>query len=157
MPTMSTISSRALNVTNVYGIRFYSSRLESLRELLVKEGAGTPKNKPKQTENIPLKKAEEANKTFAIETYGCQMNVSDSEVVRSILLQDGWSEVDALPRDIISRAKKSESIIMPDLTLINTCAIRDNAENKIWYLLFCSTSFSSFLFLFLIVTCLSFS
>lgn len=60
------------------------------------------------------------------------MNVSDSEVVRAILLEDGWSEVDALPRDIITKAKKSEAITMPHLTLINTCAIRDNAENKIW-------------------------
>lgn len=71
----------------------------------------------------------------AFQTYGCQMNVSDSEVVRAILLQDGWSEVDALPKDVGMRntkAKRAEVVTMPHLTLINTCAIRDNAENKIW-------------------------
>lgn len=114
------------------GYRLFSSRLESLRELLANEGEGEI---PKRTETIVAKtEKHDKTKTFAIETYGCQMNVSDSEVVRAILLQDGWAEVDALPRDVVSRARKtnSENITMPHLTLINTCAIRDNAENKIW-------------------------
>ncbi|MDD4031656.1 MAG: tRNA (N6-isopentenyl adenosine(37)-C2)-methylthiotransferase MiaB [Bacteroidales bacterium] len=52
-----------------------------------------------------------------IETYGCQMNVSDSEVVASILKDAGYVTV--------------HSYGQADLILINTCAIRDNAEQKI--------------------------
>ena len=53
-----------------------------------------------------------------IETYGCQMNVNDSEVVLSILQQSGYS--------------LCNSIKEADLILINTCSIRDNAETRIW-------------------------
>ena len=53
-----------------------------------------------------------------IETYGCQMNVNDSEVVLSILKKHGWEHCCELE----------------DATLIlaNTCSIRDNAEQRIW-------------------------
>lgn len=67
------------------------------------------------------------------------MNVSDSEIVRSILLTDGWQEVEPLPKDINKALKQQQQqggkapLVAPHLTLINTCAIRDNAENKIWY------------------------
>ncbi len=53
-----------------------------------------------------------------IETYGCQMNVNDSEVVLSVLQQHGWS--------------LTEEISEADLIFINTCSIRDNAEQRIW-------------------------
>ena len=53
-----------------------------------------------------------------IETYGCQMNVNDSEVVLSILQLHGYS--------------LCNSIKEADLILINTCSIRDNAEQRIW-------------------------
>lgn len=52
-----------------------------------------------------------------IETYGCQMNFADSEVVNSILGKEGYTLV----------AESSEA----DFILINTCAIRDNAEQRI--------------------------
>ena len=52
-----------------------------------------------------------------IETYGCQMNVADSEVVASILEMDGFTLTNNL----------SEA----DLVLVNTCSIRDNAEHKV--------------------------
>ena len=52
-----------------------------------------------------------------IETYGCQMNVYDSHAVRDGLRTAGWSEVDS-PADA-------------DLILMNTCAIRDNAETRV--------------------------
>lgn len=55
--------------------------------------------------------------TVFIETYGCQMNVADSEVVASILEMDGFTLTD-----------KAEQA---DLVLINTCSIRDNAEQRI--------------------------
>lgn len=53
-----------------------------------------------------------------IETYGCQMNVNDSEVVLSVIQQGGYS--------------LCNSIKEADLILINTCSIRDNAEQRIW-------------------------
>lgn len=53
-----------------------------------------------------------------IETYGCQMNSGDSEVVVSILQAEGFVYTEAL----------SEA----DIILINTCSIRDNAEQRIW-------------------------
>ena len=58
------------------------------------------------------------NKKVYIETYGCQMNVNDSEVVLSILQGEGYS--------------LTESIEEADLILANTCSIRDNAEQRIW-------------------------
>ncbi|KAJ1445168.1 hypothetical protein M885DRAFT_473768 [Pelagophyceae sp. CCMP2097] len=56
--------------------------------------------------------------TFYIETRGCQMNVSDSEVVRSILLAAGFEE----------KPSPDEAWV----TLLNTCAIREKAELKVW-------------------------
>ncbi len=53
-----------------------------------------------------------------IETYGCQMNVNDSEVVLSVLQKAGYS--------LCENADKA------DIILINTCSIRDNAEQRIW-------------------------
>ncbi len=53
-----------------------------------------------------------------IETYGCQMNVADSEVVVSIMKEQGF--------DV------TENINQSDIILINTCSIRDNAEQRVW-------------------------
>ena len=53
-----------------------------------------------------------------IETYGCQMNAGDSEVVLSILQGDGF--------------RYTEDPAGADVILINTCSIRDNAEQRIW-------------------------
>jgi len=57
-------------------------------------------------------------KKVYIETYGCQMNVADSEVVVSILSETGY--------------EPTEDIKEAGLILINTCSIRDNAEQRIW-------------------------
>jgi tRNA-2-methylthio-N6-dimethylallyladenosine synthase len=57
-------------------------------------------------------------KKLFIETYGCQMNVADSEVVGSILRVAGY--------------ETCEEIKEADLILLNTCSIRDNAEQKIY-------------------------
>ena len=57
------------------------------------------------------------NKKLFIETYGCQMNVADSEVVASVLGMAGY-----VPTEEITEA---------DAILLNTCSIRDNAEQKI--------------------------
>lgn len=60
----------------------------------------------------------EQTKKLFIETYGCQMNVADSEVVAAILAGEGYELTE----------EKEEA----DLVLINTCSIRDNAETRIW-------------------------
>lgn len=59
----------------------------------------------------------EGRKLF-IETYGCQMNVGDTELIISILQQHGY----------IYTEEQAEA----DVILINTCSIRDNAEQRIW-------------------------
>ena len=64
-------------------------------------------------------------RTFRLETYGCQMNVSDSEIVRAVLLGAGYEE-SALPDS--EGGGKEEA----DVVLLNTCAIRDKAEQRIW-------------------------
>lgn len=58
------------------------------------------------------------NKKVYIETYGCQMNIADSEVVVSILSGSGFTLTD--------------KINSADLILINTCTIRENAEQRVW-------------------------
>ena len=59
----------------------------------------------------------EGRKLF-IETYGCQMNAGDSEIVVSIMQEHGY--------------RYTEDIDQADIILINTCSIRDNAEQRIW-------------------------
>ena len=59
----------------------------------------------------------EGRKLF-IETYGCQMNVGDTEIIISILQQHGY--------------RYTETQAEADVILINTCSIRDNAEQRIW-------------------------
>ena len=60
---------------------------------------------------------EHENKKLFIETYGCQMNVADSEVIASIMQMAGYSPCDTLEE--------------ADAVFMNTCSIRDNAEQKI--------------------------
>ncbi|MBQ1932718.1 MAG: MiaB/RimO family radical SAM methylthiotransferase, partial [Muribaculaceae bacterium] len=57
------------------------------------------------------------DKRLFIETYGCQMNVADSEVVASVMGMAGYTTTD--------------DIDQADAILLNTCSIRDNAEQKI--------------------------
>lgn len=61
------------------------------------------------------------NKTYYVKTYGCQMNERDSENISAILEELGFSKVDDY-----------ESA---DLILLNTCAIRENAHNKVFGML----------------------
>ncbi|MDZ7740026.1 MAG: tRNA (N6-isopentenyl adenosine(37)-C2)-methylthiotransferase MiaB [Bacteroidales bacterium] len=58
------------------------------------------------------------SRKYYIETYGCQMNVADSEVVASILGDRGFTP--------------TEKMEEAELILINTCSIRDNAEQRVW-------------------------
>lgn len=59
------------------------------------------------------------DKKFYIETFGCQMNVHDSEKVIGTLVHEGYAQVD--------------SVEEADLVLYNTCSIRDKAEQKVFH------------------------
>ncbi len=61
------------------------------------------------------------DKTYYIETYGCQMNVHDSENISAILEDLGFKKIDNMDN--------------ADLILLNTCAIRENAHNKVFGML----------------------
>lgn len=71
----------------------------------------------KQETDFKSVTSEKNAKRFFIETYGCQMNVADSEVVASIMQMDGF--------------EATENINETDVILVNTCSIRDNAEQKV--------------------------
>ena len=58
-----------------------------------------------------------AIKKVYIETYGCQMNFSDSEIVASLMQDEGY--------EISGESKDA------DVVLVNTCSIRDNAEQRV--------------------------
>ena len=60
-----------------------------------------------------------AQKTFYLETFGCQMNVHDSEKVVGTLVREGYTQV--------------ETVEAADLILYNTCSIRDKAEQKVFH------------------------
>src|SRR6195256_947044 len=61
----------------------------------------------------------DTQKTFYLETFGCQMNVHDSEKVVGTLVQEGYEQV--------------ETVEQADLILYNTCSIRDKAEQKVFH------------------------
>src|ERR1700684_548137 len=61
---------------------------------------------------------ESADKTFYLETFGCQMNAHDSEKVVGTLLSQGYRQV--------------ETVEEAGLVLYNTCSIRDKAEQKVF-------------------------
>jgi len=75
----------------------------------------------KETLELPRTSVEEENTTgkrkLYIESYGCQMNFSDSEIVTSILQEGGYAT--------------TANFENADVILLNTCSIRDNAEQKV--------------------------
>lgn len=68
--------------------------------------------------NIAVAGQTKPAKNLYIESYGCAMNFSDSEIIASILEKDGFTTINS-DKDA-------------DVIFLNTCAIRDNAENRIW-------------------------
>ena len=58
------------------------------------------------------------NKKYFIKTYGCQMNVHDSEEIKALLENIGFSEIDTMEN--------------ADLIILNTCAVRENAHDKVF-------------------------
>ena len=69
-------------------------------------------------ENSTLRPLQGDGKKIFIETYGCQMNFGDSEIVVSVMQDEGYFY--------------TENIEEADIILINTCSVRDNAEQRIW-------------------------
>ena len=57
------------------------------------------------------------NKTYFIETYGCQMNLADSELIASLLRREGYRE--------------SDDIHTSDVIFVNTCSVREHAEERV--------------------------
>lgn len=71
----------------------------------------------RQGEALVIEGQEKGSKKMLLESYGCQMNFSDSEIVASILGDAGYST--------------THDAEQADLVLLNTCAIRDNAEQRV--------------------------
>lgn len=71
----------------------------------------------KQGESLILEQKAENNRKLFIESYGCQMNFSDSEIVASILSENGYNT--------------TQNLEEADLVLVNTCSIRDKAEQTV--------------------------
>ena len=71
----------------------------------------------KQGQSLVLDQKEGNTKKLFIESYGCQMNFSDSEIVASILYENGYNT--------------TQNLEDADLVLVNTCSIRDKAEQTI--------------------------
>ncbi len=70
-----------------------------------------------ETDKEEIVIAETKPRKVFVETYGCQMNISDSEIVTSLLQKEGYESV--------------PSPVGADVILINTCAIRENAEDRV--------------------------
>ncbi|MCQ0112912.1 tRNA (N6-isopentenyl adenosine(37)-C2)-methylthiotransferase MiaB [Zhouia amylolytica] len=71
----------------------------------------------KQGESLVIEQQKENDRKLYIESYGCQMNFSDSEIVASILSKEGFNTTQKLEE--------------ADLVLVNTCSIRDKAEQTV--------------------------
>lgn len=84
----------------------------------LKRANNTPLEETRQGEVLDIETEDkQASKNLYIESYGCQMNFSDSEIVASILVDRGYKTVNDF----------SEA----DAIFINTCAIRENAEQRV--------------------------
>ena len=84
--------------------------MQEVKELLSEDRQGEPVMMEQQSEL-------QTGKKLYVESYGCQMNFSDSEIVASIMSKAGYETT-----------KNSEEA---DVILLNTCAIRDNAEQRV--------------------------
>lgn len=71
----------------------------------------------RQGQSLVLEQKAENGKKLFIESYGCQMNFSDSEIVASILANEGYNT--------------TQNLEEADLVLVNTCSIRDKAEQTV--------------------------
>ena len=79
---------------------------------------GLPLGDDDGVDTVPYVEVDGQGRRVLIETYGCQMNVADTDAVASILHGSGY--------------EAAETEAEADVILINTCAIRENAESKVW-------------------------
>src|SRR5579875_3433698 len=63
---------------------------------------------------------EPPRRTYQVRTFGCQMNVHDSERIAGVLDAAGWAPADPAAGTA------------PDLVVLNTCAVRENADNRLY-------------------------
>ncbi len=85
-----------------------------LGEMIKNEGIEKIIDESQQGSSLTLEKNEKNNRKLYIESYGCHMNFSDSEIVASILAKEGFNTTQKLEE--------------ADLVLVNTCSIREKAE-----------------------------
>ncbi len=89
----------------------------TLRGLARQDLKKTDENRQGEVMETLVSKEKTTGKKFYIESYGCQMNFSDSEIVASILAEEGFAT--------------TRSLDEADLILINTCSIREKAEDTV--------------------------
>ena len=122
-----------------------SSSSSSRRTLVVRDDDNSANDNNNNNNN--------RRRTAYIETYGCQMNTSDSEVVMSVLTANGYDIIDSISAAEKKKKKKKKkknevkdeeeeddddggqqvpsTATMPEVILVNTCAIRDKAEERV--------------------------
>ena len=121
-----------------------SSSSSSGRTLVVRDDDNSANNNNNNNNNNRRRR-----RTAYIETYGCQMNTSDSEVVMSVLTANGYDIIDSISAAEKKKKKKKNEVkdeeeedddgeeqvpstaTMPEVILVNTCAIRDKAEERV--------------------------
>ncbi|XP_023935614.1 CDK5RAP1-like protein [Bicyclus anynana] len=91
----------------------------SLKDFIIQStGASDVPNHPPHIPYLPENYGDTSKRKVYFDVYGCQMNLSDTEIVWSILQKEGFEKTE----------KEEEA----DIFLVMTCAIREGAENKIW-------------------------
>ena len=113
--------SRSLrNASSSSSFSFASSSTRRERRQLFKE-----EQKPsEQHDDITFFPEKNKRRTAYIETYGCQMNAADSEVIAAVLTSHGYEIIE-------SKEKMISMTSPPEVILVNTCAIRDKAEERV--------------------------
>lgn len=91
--------------------------MDPQREVISELDILTPLDSPQDATRVTPVTATGASRKVYIESYGCQMNFSDSEIVASILHKEGFDTTDRLED--------------ADVVLLNTCSIRDKAEQTV--------------------------
>src|SRR5574343_1277358 len=98
-------------------VRFYNLVLSLQTDLMEIFDMEKVIDENKQGQSLVLDQKEGNQKKLFIESYGCQMNFSDSEIVASILSEQGYNT--------------TQNLEEADLVLVNTCSIRDKAEQTV--------------------------
>ena len=118
--------SRSLrNASSSSSFSFASSSTRRERRQLFKE-----EQKPEQHDDTFFPPEKNERRTAYIETYGCQMNAADSEVIAAVLTSHGYEIIE-------SKEKMISMTSPPEVILVNTCAIRDKAEERVKIIFSC--------------------